>query len=304
MPFDDFYSVLGLKHTATGDEIRTAYRKLVLECHPDRHPNDPAAEERFKKLALAYGTLSSDSERQRYDLKYDAYHEAQRRQAQPPIEAPPQTPVARPRREPPADKLLEENGFRQEDTLRGLYTAVAACLMAQWYLAPGSLIELRWAPALLAVPCIGGWLGKLIRHTQGLPPLYRDGWGDEAVNVSPLILSGAALIIWHLAATQAALPFVFRGSLSAAAGGAFGCTIGSGFGRAFWQPAHSAGTKLIALVAAGGIAAISGGFIPLTLALFSGNPFALSNYDGLFAATIGASLGALVASLPGTWYKT
>lgn len=63
----DFYSILGLSKGATPEEIKKAYRKRALECHPDRHPNDPKAEANFKKVSEAYEVLSDDNKRQMYD---------------------------------------------------------------------------------------------------------------------------------------------------------------------------------------------------------------------------------------------
>lgn len=62
------YSVLGVPPMATEQEIRKAYRRLCLECHPDRNPGDPRAEERFKEVSVAYGILSSDEKRQVFDM--------------------------------------------------------------------------------------------------------------------------------------------------------------------------------------------------------------------------------------------
>jgi curved DNA-binding protein len=62
----DFYEVLGVSRTASQEEIQRAYRKLARAYHPDLN-RDPAAEERFKKIAEAYQVLSDPEARRRYD---------------------------------------------------------------------------------------------------------------------------------------------------------------------------------------------------------------------------------------------
>ena len=52
------YQVLGVSQTADEDTIKKAYRKAAKECHPDTHPGDKRAEERFKKIGEAYRILS------------------------------------------------------------------------------------------------------------------------------------------------------------------------------------------------------------------------------------------------------
>src|SRR5688500_4613450 len=66
-PKRDYYDVLGIGRTASPDEIKRAFRKYALECHPDRNPGDAAAEARFKELSEAYAILSDDEKRRRYD---------------------------------------------------------------------------------------------------------------------------------------------------------------------------------------------------------------------------------------------
>jgi molecular chaperone DnaJ len=63
----DLYDALGVKHGATQDEIKKAYRKLVREHHPDKNPGDKAAEERFKEIQGAYDVLSDPEKRKQYD---------------------------------------------------------------------------------------------------------------------------------------------------------------------------------------------------------------------------------------------
>ncbi len=63
----DYYQLLGVERNASADEIKKAYRRLAHQYHPDKNPDDPQAEERFKQISEAYGVLSDPPKRANYD---------------------------------------------------------------------------------------------------------------------------------------------------------------------------------------------------------------------------------------------
>ncbi|HEY7717411.1 MAG TPA: molecular chaperone DnaJ [Pedococcus sp.] len=69
----DFYKVLGVGKDASADDIKKAYRKLARANHPDSHPGDKAAEERFKSIAEAYDVIGDKEKRKQYDEMRSAF---------------------------------------------------------------------------------------------------------------------------------------------------------------------------------------------------------------------------------------
>lgn len=63
----DPYAALGVEKDASASDIKKAYHKLALKYHPDKNPDDPSAEEKFKEISAAYDVLSDSQKRQQYD---------------------------------------------------------------------------------------------------------------------------------------------------------------------------------------------------------------------------------------------
>ena len=63
----DYYDILGVDKSASSDEIKKAYRKVAIKFHPDKNPDDPSAEDKFKEAAEAYEILSDEEKKARYD---------------------------------------------------------------------------------------------------------------------------------------------------------------------------------------------------------------------------------------------
>jgi molecular chaperone DnaJ len=63
----DYYEILGVSKSSSVEEIKKAYRKIAIKYHPDKNPDDPTAEEKFKEAAEAYEVLSNPEKRKRYD---------------------------------------------------------------------------------------------------------------------------------------------------------------------------------------------------------------------------------------------
>ncbi|MFM9026134.1 MAG: DnaJ C-terminal domain-containing protein [Planctomycetaceae bacterium] len=70
---EDHYETLGVPRTASAEDIRKAYRDLALKYHPDRNPDDKAAQEKFKKIQSAFDVLNDPSKREMYDRYGSAF---------------------------------------------------------------------------------------------------------------------------------------------------------------------------------------------------------------------------------------
>ncbi|MGE3272988.1 MAG: J domain-containing protein [Chloroflexota bacterium] len=86
----DHYAALGIARSASAEEIRAAYRRAARASHPDLHPGDASAQERFKRVQQAYEVLGNAGRRAVYDA--------------PPPATPPSQHRRRPVRRPPPDE--------------------------------------------------------------------------------------------------------------------------------------------------------------------------------------------------------
>ncbi len=73
MEYKDYYKILGVKRNAEEKEIKRAYRRLALQYHPDKNPDDKQAEERFKEINEAYEVLGDPEKRAKYDQLGSSY---------------------------------------------------------------------------------------------------------------------------------------------------------------------------------------------------------------------------------------
>jgi len=83
MEYKDYYKVLGVDRSASGDEIKRIYRKLALKYHPDKNPDDSQAEEHFKEINEAYEVLGDSTKRAKYDQLGSSYRSWERTGSQP-----------------------------------------------------------------------------------------------------------------------------------------------------------------------------------------------------------------------------
>jgi curved DNA-binding protein len=65
---DDYYKTLGVAKTATQDEIKKAFRQQAKQYHPDKNPDNPEAERKFKEINEAYEVLGDEKKREQYDM--------------------------------------------------------------------------------------------------------------------------------------------------------------------------------------------------------------------------------------------
>ena len=66
----DYYKILGVERNSSAEEIKKSYRKLALQFHPDKNPNNREAEAKFKEIAEAYDVLSNPDKKSKYYFRF------------------------------------------------------------------------------------------------------------------------------------------------------------------------------------------------------------------------------------------
>jgi curved DNA-binding protein len=82
MEYKDYYKILGVSKKATADEIKKSYRKLAVKYHPDKNPDNKAAEEKFKEVSEAYDVLGDPEKKKKYDDLGESWQNYQQQKRQ------------------------------------------------------------------------------------------------------------------------------------------------------------------------------------------------------------------------------
>ena len=113
------YEILGVEPTATRKQIKRAWRKCVKKTHPDKNPDDPTAEARFKEVQAAWEVLADAESRKRYDES---------------LRAPPPPPPPPPRPEPPVHRCADcqtpiaaDRSVPDDERTAGFYLRARRC---------------------------------------------------------------------------------------------------------------------------------------------------------------------------------
>ncbi len=323
MAFEDYYLILGVKKDATDLQIRKAYRRLVLQFHPDRNPGDKAAEDQFKKIAAAYQALSDPEEREEYDLtrrEFDeAAHAAFRAQAAENRRKQHEEQAAESARRfrerqtrrgsgmrRSAQYRIESNELEQLDVVQGIVAGAVASALCSIVISPSATGgALLWS----LVPIVGGPVGYAAG--KAARAILEGVFNVLSDFVSGIELLGAGLpLLLALVGACAALSlghffhftlFTWRAGPGAMAAG-LGSVIGSAFGRAFTSVAEHAHSKAIGVAFGAAVGAffgaISGGFFAIFL--LTPGAAGLAFFNGLLVTATGGAIGGALASVLGS----
>ncbi|MGF1532924.1 MAG: DnaJ domain-containing protein [Bernardetiaceae bacterium] len=105
----NYYQVLGLSNYAAFAEVKRAYKRMAFQCHPDRNPDNPEAEELFKQINEAYQVLSIPEAKAKYDLLLQNGHQFRWSKPHQSTYTPPSRPQRRASRRPPPREDISNN---------------------------------------------------------------------------------------------------------------------------------------------------------------------------------------------------
>ncbi|MBO9701237.1 MAG: DnaJ domain-containing protein [Sporocytophaga sp.] len=124
---ENYYETLGVKNSASFEEIKAAYKSLAKKYHPDKHQGDKYYEDQFKKINSAYQTISDPQKRRLYDLKLHYYFTPPQKPAKAPTNSSSKQRTSRQPRPKPA--TTQESKVSNKEVRIYLYTGLALILL-------------------------------------------------------------------------------------------------------------------------------------------------------------------------------
>jgi hypothetical protein len=316
----DFYSILEVKPDADGAEIRKAYRKLVLEFHPDRNFGNSHAEETFKKIQQAYQTLSNVDQRADYDRARSAFNAyGFPPKSEKTNEAPRPTPRKKPRTQWSQraradwelDKDLVDNEFEARDVLVGVILgAISYLWICPFYVQDLGETSILWYFLWAVGPVLGGCvlfykIGQGLAATAGAAlnslPNSLSLW-EALLRFLPLGFSvlGAWLAVRSADLLNIDLPT--HGLVAATICSGLAAAFGAAFGRAFTLVAVRPTAKVAGVLIGMFFGSVSGGVVSFFVVSITITPgldaaFFSALSLGTLAAVVGGALGSAAGSL-------
>jgi hypothetical protein len=311
MAFEDYYQLLGIHRTATMAQVRKAYRRMALRYHPDRNPNDPQAEDQFKKLTAAYDTISDVQKRADYDRTRNAFESAARGRpaepkARPAPYSPPRQPYARPRKRPfyplGFEQTLEENALDLKDLRMGV--AAGAVVGAAYSGYPNFEMFLGLSITAFLAPWVGERVGFFLGNQ--LARLLRFEFFENPSGIEIPVGMGSLIPIssglfgacaWAFASPLLGLAIAPGQVLVASLAAALAAPVGAAFGRAFTSVSERTGAKIFGVAIGIFVGLLAGAFVGGFLALFRMRSLGDERFSEIFfSAILGGALGAAFAS--------
>ncbi len=197
-PFRDYYQLLGVEAFAGVEELKRAWHRLAKQLHPDRNPEDPLTEQRFKQVQAAYRTLTEPELRVRYDEIYSRRSRRARPTTPPPKRGQADNPAGpRPGMGSPPPPPPEERA-RPRETLRpqpGADLRIVVQLPLERFNGGGrlSIQPLGQSPFELTLPLSLLVGDELVVPGRGSPGLHGGAPGRLIVEIRPQLPEGCRL---------------------------------------------------------------------------------------------------------------